>query len=140
MISRNARDVVWKQHGVILRVKPKADFQGAISLEIETEISILDMANAVDGIPALKTNSVKSHFDLAGKRTIALSGLIRQEQGRSGEGLPYLSNIPILGRLFSSKRFMNYQTELVVFVTPEIHSPEADEKIEMPEGWVRDGI
>ncbi len=139
MISRNARDVVWKQHGVILNVKPQADFQGAISLEVETEISILDMAHAVDGVPAVKKNRVKSQFDLPGKRTIALSGLLRQELGESKEGLPFLTGLPVLGPLFSSQKFLNHQTELVVFVTPEIHAPEGDDPLQMPEGWVKNG-
>lgn len=136
--SRNVHDVMWKRHGVLLNVKPQADFQGAISLEVETEVSLLDMANAVEGIPALKTNTVKSQFDLPGKRTIALSGLLKQELGESAEGLPYLSGIPILGALFSSQKFIKRQTELVIFVTPEIYVPESDEKLEWPEGWVRD--
>lgn len=138
--SRTAHDVIWKQHGVLLRVKPQADFQGAISLEIETEVSLLDMANAVEGIPALKTNTVKSHFDLPGRRTIALSGLLRQETGNSKEGLPYLSSLPVLGSLFSSESYQRHQTELVIFVTPEIYVPDSDEQIAMPAGWVRDGF
>lgn len=140
IISRLIHDVMWKQHGVLLNVKPKADFQGAISLEIETEVSMLDMANAVEGIPALKSNAVKSHFDLPGKRTIALSGLLRQDMSESREGLPYLTDIPVLGALFSSQKFIKHQSELVIFVTPEIYVPESDEKIEMPAGWVRDGL
>lgn len=134
--SRLTRDVVWKKHGVLLSVKPTADFQGAISLEIDTEISTLDLTHAVEGIPALKENSVKSHFDLPGKRTIALSGLLRQETGGSKEGLPFLTGIPVLGALFSSQKFQKHQTELVIFVTPEIYVPNSDEKIEMPAGWV----
>lgn len=136
--SRREQNVVWKSHGVILKVKPRADFQGAISLEIETEVSTLDMAHAVDGVPALKTNSVKSHFDLPGKRTIALSGLLRRESGEGKEGLPFLTDLPVLGPLFSSRNFQTQRSELVIFVTPEIHSPESDDKIEMPEGWVQD--
>lgn len=138
IFSRTMHDVTWKQHGVLLKVKPKADFHGAISLEVQTEVSLLDAANSVEGIPALKSNAVKSHFDLPGRRTIALSGLLRQEMGESSEGLPYLSQIPVLGRLFSSPQFIKRQSELVIFVTPEIFSPENDEKIELPQGWVRD--
>lgn len=137
VVGRHSKNVIWKQHGVILNVKPKADFQGAISLEIETEVSLVDMAHAVDGVPALKTNKVKSHFDLAGKRTIALSGLLRQELGHNQEGLPILSDIPILGPLFSSRSFQAQQSELVIFVTPEIHTPAADAPIEMPKGWIQ---
>jgi pilus assembly protein CpaC len=139
MFSRYSHDIIWKEHGVLLRVQPQADFQGAMSLEIETEVSLLDMANAVEGIPALKTNTVKSHFDIPGRRTIALSGLLRQETGESKEGLPLLTRIPILGALFSSQKFIKRQSELVIFVTPEIYVPESDEKIEMPKGWVRHG-
>lgn len=138
VISRMTKDVVWKKHGVILKVKPTADYNGNISLNVETEISLLDVAHAVDGIPALKTNRVQSHFDLVGGKTIALSGLIRQDWGNSREGLAGLSQIPILGWLFGSEKFLNHQSELVVFVTPELISPEADEEIKMPEGWADD--
>lgn len=138
MASRNRQEVVWKQHGVVLHVKPRADFQGAMSLELETEISLLDAANAVDGVPALKKNTVSSHFDLAGKRTIALSGLLRNESGTSREGVPFLSAIPVLGRLFSSQNYQARKSELVVFVTPEIYTPESSEPPTMPEGFVRD--
>lgn len=138
MISRQGRDVLWKPHGVLLQVKPVADFQGAIRMEISTEISMLDAANAVDGVPAIKKNSVSSHFDLPGRRTIALSGLLRQEFGRSQEGLPLLSSLPVLGPLFSSQHYRNHRSELVVFVTPEVHSTDHDEALTLPKGWVRD--
>jgi pilus assembly protein CpaC len=140
IFSRFTHDVVWKEHGVLLSVKPEADFHGAISLDLKTEVSMLDMANAVDKIPALKTNTVQSHFDLPGRRTIALSGLLRQELGDSREGLPLLASIPVLGALFSSQKFIRRQSELVIFVTPEIYTPDHDEKIEMPEGWTRDAF
>ncbi len=136
LVSRQTRDVVWKQHGVILNVRPTADFSGALSIELETEVSLLDMAHAVDGIPALKSNKVKSHFDLAGKRTIALSGLIKQEMGHSRDGLPLFGSLPVLGPLFSSRQFRAEQSELVVFVTPEVQPPAAEASIQMPKGWV----
>lgn len=138
IVGRHSKDVLWKSHGVILKVKPKADHQGHISVELESEVSMLDMANAVEGVPAIKKSSVKSHFDLPGRRTVALSGLLRQELGESGSGLPWLSEIPVLGRLFSSKSYLKHQSELVVFVTPEIFNASSDEPVTMPEGWVKD--
>lgn len=136
MLSKSHGSVAWKKHGVILKVKPKADFSGAISLSIHTEISLLDMAHSVEGLPAVKSNTVSSYFDLPGRRTIALSGLLRQDWSETQEGLPFLSAVPILGRLFGSKAFQNQQSELIVFVTPEIHTPDSDTAIEMPKGWV----
>lgn len=140
IFSFHSHDVIWKEHGVLLSVRPQADFHGAISLDIETEVSTLDLSNSVDKIPALKSNSVISHFDLPGKRTIALSGLLRQELSEAKEGLPGLARIPLLGALFSTQHYSKNQTELVIFVTPEIFTPDSDEKIELPEGWVHDAF
>jgi len=136
--TRTRIEVQWKSHGVLLKVEPKADYQGALSLKIETEVSLVDMANAVDGIPAIKKNSVQSHFDLPGKRTIALSGLMRQISGQSREGLAWLSSLPVLGALFSSETFLRNKSELIVFVTPEVYVPESSEPLALPEGWVHD--
>ncbi len=129
--SHRSRDVIWKRHGVLLKIKPRADFSGRMSIAIETEVSMIDAANVVDGVPGLLTNRIESHFDLASSRTIALSGLIKKEWGESSSGLPGLGRLPILGPLFSSRDFLDNKTELVVFVTPEIGLGEIDA---LPEG------
>lgn len=113
-------NVIWKRYGVLLRMRPVADFSGRMSIALETEVSTIDTSRVVEGVPGLLTNRIESHFDLKGTRTIALSGLIKQESGDSSSGLPALGNIPILGSLFSSKEYRDEKSELVVFVTPEI--------------------
>jgi pilus assembly protein CpaC len=123
IVNYKIQDVVWKKYGIMLNVKPKADFSGKMSISIETEVSSIDMSHAVDQVPALYTNKIQSHFELNGPRTIALSGLIKSDQGENSSGLPGLSRIPILGSLFSSKEFQDNRTELVVFVKPEVISP-----------------
>lgn len=123
ILNYKIQDVVWKKYGIILNVKPVADFSGKMSISIETEVSSIDKSRTVDGLPALFTNKIQSHFELNGPRTIALSGLIKSEQGENASGLPGLSRIPILGNLFSSKEFIDNRTELVVFVKPEVVSP-----------------
>jgi pilus assembly protein CpaC len=133
--------VQWKQHGMILKVSPVADASGAMSIEIETEVSLIDKANEVEGIPGMKTNRVHSHFDLSGRKTIALSGLIREDWGLTREGIAGLASIPILGALFRSQTFQNNKSELVIFVTPEVVLPEGDgDPITMPEGWASDDL
>ncbi len=119
-IGERFSSVTWKQYGINLKIKPLIDSIGQISLEIESEISSLDTSNAIDGVPALHSHKVSSHFDLLKSQTIVLSGLIKNETGQSSEGLPYLSGIPVLGRLFSSKDYLENKTELVIFVTPKL--------------------
>jgi len=120
ILNYKVNDVVWKKYGIGLKIKPWIDSSGQMSLQIDSEVSSLDESVKVDGIPGLQTNKVSSTFDLIRSRTIALSGLIKNEQGRSSEGLPFLRQIPILGLLFSSEDFRESQSELIIFVTPEL--------------------
>lgn len=120
IINFKMQDVVWKKYGVILKVKPQADTSGRMSIALQTEVSTLDTAHAVDGIPGVLSNSISSHFDLTRPQTIALSGLIKNEESQGSVGLPLLSRLPILGALFSSKDFRENRTELVIFVKPSI--------------------
>lgn len=120
IMNYKIQDIVWKRYGILLRVKPKADSAGRMSLSIETEVSTIDKATGVDGIPGILTNRVSSHFDLTRPQTIALSGLLKNEDSENSQGLPMLSRLPIIGALFSSKEFRDNRTELVIFVRPEI--------------------
>lgn len=120
MLNYHAQDVVWKKYGIMLKVKPKADRWGRMSLTLETEISSIDTARTVDGVPGLFTNRVSSHFDLEESATIAISGLIKNEDGKALQGLPGLARLPILGALFGSHEFRENRTELVIFVRPEV--------------------
>jgi len=120
VLNYKVNDVVWKKYGIGLKIKPIIDSVGQMSLQIDSEVSTLDESTKVDGIPGLQTNKVSSTFDLIRSRTIALSGLIKNEQGQSSEGIPFLKNIPVLGYLFASHDFKENRSELVIFVTPEL--------------------
>jgi pilus assembly protein CpaC len=120
IMNLHMQDVVWKKYGVLLKVRPKADSSGRMSIALDVEVSTIDGTRTVDGIPGLLTNRISSHFDLARSQTIALSGLIKNEESKSSEGLPLLGRIPVLGALFSSKDFRENRTELVIFVRPSI--------------------
>lgn len=124
VVTMKIQSVIWKKYGLLMKVKPQADPSGKMKIQLETEISSLDMAHAVDGVPAIYKNQVQSQFELNEPRTIILSGLVKSESGESSQGLPLLSRIPILSSLFSSQDFMKNKTELLIFVRPSIVTPE----------------
>jgi pilus assembly protein CpaC len=128
-------DVLWKKYGVILDITPKADLQKAISTRLITEVSLIDEAHRVDGIPGFLTNRIETHFDIRGEKTIALSGLIKNELGRGKQATPLLSSIPILGELFSSQDYKDNSSELIVLVTPRVLSPENLKEPEVNGFW-----
>ena len=124
VLNYKFQDIVWKKYGILMKVKPLIDSVGQMSLQIESEVSTLDDSRKVDGIPGLHTNRVSSYFDLVQSKTIALSGLITNESSENSDGLPFLSRLPVLGALFSSKEFRDHQSELVIFVTPQLMKNE----------------
>ena len=124
IMSFKFSDVVWKKYGVMLKVKPTADLNNKMSIEISTEVSTLDFANSSDGIPGILTNRIQTHFDLERPSTVVLSGLLKNEKGHATSGLMGLSRLPIIGQLFSSKDWQENRTELVAYVTPKIVTPQ----------------
>lgn len=118
--SKNSKQVLWKNYGISLKFKPRADTSGRMSISIESEVSSLDTSLMVDGVPAIKNHRVSSHFDLIKSELVALSGLLRDEQGDHTQGIPGLSRLPVPGPLFGSKDFQNNKTELVIFVRPSV--------------------
>lgn len=120
IISRRTHEIQWKQHGILLKVKPIVGLNNQINLVINSEISLLDKANAVEGIPALKTNRVRSEINVPSGQTLALSGLLREDFGTDRSGLFGFASLPILGALFRSENFLKSRSELVVFIIPKI--------------------
>ena len=71
--------------------------------------------------------------------TLVMSGLLSQEIGKSVDGLKWLQDIPILGKLFSSTSFVEDKTELVIFLTPEVFDATSKVNIEA-QRYSREGI
>lgn len=118
--TKQTQTIIWKKYGITLKIKPQADADGKISLDLNSEISSIDAGEKIEGIPSLFTNTLSSHFDLHQSQTIALSGLVKKIDGEAIKQWPGWGDIPILGSLFSSREYQEDKTELAVFVTPII--------------------
>jgi len=119
--------VQWKPYGISLDIQPVADHFYQIATLLKIEVSQLDHAQSVEGIPGLLTRKLQTAINVPSGQTIVLSGLIHHEQGQDIQKVPAISGLPILGDLFQSKHFQNKETELMIFVTPSIYSEEYDE-------------
>jgi pilus assembly protein CpaC len=119
--------VVYKEFGIKLNFEPKISPNGEIFLHVSQEVSELDFANAVilSGfrIPALKSRKAESGLQLADGQTFVLAGLLDNKVQKNVSKIPLLGDIPILGALFRSTRYLNNETELMVMVTPKIVRP-----------------
>ena len=118
--SLSGTDVEYKEFGIILNISPIVDDENNIMATIETEVSAVDPANAVDGVPAFITRKTTTDVFMKDGETLILSGLIDRSLGESINKFPILGDIPILGALFRSTDWNNNLTELVIFVTPTV--------------------
>ena len=118
--------IQFKDFGVLVDVVPNASSDGNVTLRLRTEVSQPDPSigfQPVAGagvIPGFTRRATNVEITVARGGTIALGGLIATENRKLVTKVPILSEIPILGKLFQSKRFQDLQTELVIFVTPRV--------------------
>lgn len=119
--------ILWREFGIRLTFTAEIISDSLIKLKIKPEVSSLDYGNAITlsgfQIPALRTRRVESTVDVRKDQSLILSGLLDDEREKVRTGVPFLSSIPILGSLFSSTRWQNSQTELVIVVTPVVIDP-----------------
>lgn len=112
--------VIFKSYGVILSIDPEIDANDVITAKISTELSQIDPAVSISGIPGFLTRNTSTEVSLKQGEIVALSGLVNSEMSNAIDRVPGISRLPILGQLFSSEDFRNNKTELVVLLEPEI--------------------
>ncbi|MBB1088712.1 pilus assembly protein N-terminal domain-containing protein [Lysobacter sp. SG-8] len=121
--SFGATNVEFKEYGVKLNIEPVVNDNDEISTVIMTEVSKIDPAVSVQGIPGFLTRRTGTELNVRSGETIVISGLVDITGSKGFGGIPGLANIPVLGRLFRSDNFRAGRTDLVVFVTPRIVRP-----------------
>lgn len=109
------------KYGLQLIIKPKDIINGKfVDLEIITKSTQIDWANQVDGIPNFTDKTVETFVMAEDKATVVLGGLITSEDLKNYSKIPFLGDLPLIGALFRSKKFVEGNSELVFFIIPEI--------------------
>ncbi|HOO91266.1 MAG TPA: secretin and TonB N-terminal domain-containing protein [Syntrophales bacterium] len=106
-----------------LEVTPTITPEGRISIEVKANNDYADWTRTTEE-PPIKTNSVESTVVVADGDTIVIGGIYYTTESNSKEGVPWLSDIPVLGWLFKTKSVTNEKRELLIFVTPRIIGEE----------------
>jgi len=107
------------ESGVILRVTPSVDANGMVLMDIHPEVST-GVIDPLTGIPSQSTTEVTTRMIVPDGQTIFVGGLIKHRVEESKRGIPIVSRIPGVGRLFSSRENNKTNTETVVLITPTI--------------------
>jgi pilus assembly protein CpaC len=132
-----APSISFKKFGISLNFTPVVMTEGRISLHVMTEVSEVSNDNAitVTGIvvPSVKTRRAESTLEIPSGGAMALAGLIQDQTKQAINGLPGLSQLPVLGTLFRSRDFQDNKTELMVIVTPYVVRAVAQKDLSRPD-------
>ncbi len=122
--------------GIKIEVEPRVHHNREITLKLTVEVSQINgFVAAQDGsqLPIIGTRTITSNIRLKDGETNLLAGLFRRDRSRSNDQIPFLGDLPIIGRLITHTKKDDQTTDLVLTLTPHIiRIPDITEEDIMP--------
>ncbi|MFN0183418.1 MAG: type II and III secretion system protein family protein [Aquabacterium sp.] len=126
--------IEFKKFGVSLGFQPTVLSDGRIQMKVSPEVSQIsrDVQIEIVGggrsllIPGLSVRRAETTLELGSGQSFAMAGLLQDQITDADKALPGLGEVPILGSLFRSDKFLRQETELVILITPYIVRPVND--------------
>jgi general secretion pathway protein D len=111
--------VNYRDTGISLIVVPRISASGSVTLDVAQEVSAPGAVVANLG-PSFSKTSVATTLSVKDGQTVAIAGLIRNSDSLGKSGVPFLSDIPLLGHLFGTTTRTGNRTELLILLTPHV--------------------
>jgi general secretion pathway protein D len=118
----------YQNTGIILRVVPRINSNGKVTLDIEQEISNVSPQSQTGSLtPTISQRRVKSSISVVTGQTVLLAGLISETQSRARNGIPFLDQVPVLGDAAATlNQKALTRTELIIFIRPQVIRDSVD--------------
>ncbi|HEX7344683.1 MAG TPA: type II and III secretion system protein, partial [bacterium] len=125
--------VLEKEVGIMLQIKPTVNTDGYITTEITPEVSsVFQLVGPQNNIPWIIKRTSTTTLRIKDGQSIVIAGLLGVTAKITKHKLPFLGDIPLIGGLFRHEAENIKKTDLIIQVTPRIISgPESG--IETPE-------
>ncbi|MFN8059407.1 MAG: secretin N-terminal domain-containing protein [Vicinamibacterales bacterium] len=105
--------------GVNIDITPRTHHNDDVTLALKVEVSSLS-GTGFGGLPTFGNRAISTTIRLKDGETNLLAGLIRDDERTVLSGLPGLSDLPLVGRLFANNRKEVQETDIVLMITPRI--------------------
>lgn len=110
-----------------LVVTPHITPDGSISMKISAKRNSIGSFRSAAGAPSISKKEATTEIIVKNGETTVIGGIVVADNADTSSGIPWLKDIPILGWLFKNKSTTDSQTELLIFITPNI----VDGKVEI---------
>lgn len=119
-VSQNGTDTKFVEAALALEVTPHINSNGTISLKIDAKNDSVGQVPTGSNAPAINKKQATTEMLLRDGETTVIGGIYVDSDNESDDGVPYLMDIPFLGKLFKSNNKTKIKTELLIFITPRI--------------------
>ena len=120
--------VQYRNTGRIMTIIPQVNSQGLVNLQVKAEVSARgdDVKVGQDSFPSFNTQDAETTAVVHDGETLVIGGLIGEQKSRGRSGIPYLMDIPVVGRFFSTTNDSSERTELIMLITPRVVRTRAE--------------
>lgn len=123
--SSGATSVSFKEASLSLEVTPQITPDNRIIMEVKVTKDEPDYLNKLNDVPPIKKNEVNAKVLVNDGETIVIGGVFSNTQSKVVDKVPFLGDVPYLGRLFRRDVVSEKKSELLVFLTPRIMNNQA---------------
>ena len=113
-------NIQYRPTGIELNITPRINDDGVVNLTIRQELSSVSESSGVGNNPIFENQEIETTVVVRDGENVVLGGLIQSSNNAFNTGVPYLNQVPGLGRLFSYQRDNNERRELFIVLRPEI--------------------
>lgn len=110
----------FKPVGITLNVTPQIASDGTVKMLVKQEFSRLAGFTENDEVPIVDTRVAETSVRVCNKRTVVIGGLRQRSDTGDFNGIPFLKDVHLIGPLFRSRDTTVRESELLVFLQPEI--------------------
>jgi general secretion pathway protein D len=118
-----SQNVNYIEVGIKLDVEPVIQMQDQVSIKVGMEVSnITDQVTTSTGVLAytIGSRNANTTLQLRNNETQILAGLFRDDEQKTQRRVPWLGNLPMIGKLFSNNNQDKRKNEIVLLITPRI--------------------
>ncbi|AYF89707.1 type IV pilus secretin PilQ [Pseudomonas sp. JS3066] len=123
--SSGATSTSFKEAALSLEVTPQITPDNRIIMEVKVTKDAPDFGNALNGVPPINKNEVNAKVLVNDGETIVIGGVFSNTQTKAVDKVPFLGDLPFLGRMFRRDVVQDKKSELLVFLTPRIMNNQA---------------
>jgi type IV pilus assembly protein PilQ len=118
--SSGATTTAFAEAVLSLEVTPQITPDNQVIMEVIVTKDEPDFTNEVNGVPTIRKNEVNAKILVGDGETIVIGGVFSSETQNSQMKVPFLGDLPVLGKMFRRDVTSESKSELLIFLTPRI--------------------